>query len=227
MNKFRWFEIKADLELGKIAKKLRSAKLSGERSFGFSARVVDGRTDRTFLRFLHRIRIRVVVVGANGVPESQELETINAIDLELFHACNRNWLRVDEPPRSLRVLLSAIESVIGLGVALTPVIAPLAVQRLALKEMDSVNLISFKGIGGSVTHQAVARFEVASKQGLDPDRLEFLRALDFKVEQSTFEVVKKMTRGQVAFAPSGLVRITGQLGPFLLTSVEAALLGSR
>jgi hypothetical protein len=227
MNKFRWFEIETDLELSKIAKKLRSVKLSGERSFGFSSRVVDGRTDRTFLRFLHRVRIRVVVAGANGVPESQELETISAIDLELFCARNRNWLRVDEPPRSLRVLLSAIESVIGLGVALTPVIAPLAVQRLALNDMDSINLVSFKGIGGSVAHQAVARFEVASKQGLDPDRLEFLSALDFKVEQSTFEVVKKMTRGQIAFAPTGLVRITGQLGPFLLTSVEAALLASR
>lgn len=227
MNKFRWFELETDLELNRIVKKLHSAKLSADRSFGFSSRAVDGRTDRAFLRFSHRVRIRVVVAGLNGVPENQELETISSIDLELFQARNRNWLRVDEPPRSLRALLSAVESVVGLGIALTPVIAPLVVQRLALEKMDAVSLVSFKGIGGSVEHKAVARFEVASKQGLDPDRLQFLTALDFRVEQSTFEVVKQMTRGQISFAPTGLVRITGQLGPFLLNAVESALLTPR
>lgn len=226
MNKYRWFELQADLNAEKIAKKLRSTKLSESSRAGFAARKSEEKTDRFLLRFLNRITIRMVVIGENGVPEEQDLETVNSVDIAIFQISNRTWLRVDDPPRSLRVLLENVEAVLGLGVAIRPVIASLSTQRYALRGADSFNLVSFKGIGGSVIHQAIARFEVAAKQGLVPEKIEFLRQLDFKIEQSTFEVVKQMTRGQISFAPTGVVRVTGQLAPFLLQEVEKALLAA-
>jgi hypothetical protein len=224
MNKYRWFELQADLNAEKTAKRLRSSKLTEGSRTGFVVRKSDENTDRFLLRFLNRVTIRMMVISVGGIPEEQDLDTVNSVDLAIFQLSNRTWLRVDDPPRSLRALLASIEAVLGLGVAIRPVIASLATQRYALRDADSVNLVSFKGIGGSVTHQAIARFEVAAKQGLIPERLEFLHQLDFKVEQSTFEVVKHMTRGQVSFAPNGVVRVTGQLAPFLLQEVEKALL---
>jgi hypothetical protein len=224
MNKYRWFELQADLSAEKVAKRLRAVKLSDNNRAGFVTRKSEMETDRFLLRFLDRVTVRMVVIGPRGVPEEQDLDTINAVDLAVFQLSSRTWLRVDDPPRSLRALLTSVEAAIGLGVAIRPVVASLATQRWALTSADSVSLISFKGIGGSVPHQAVARFEVAAKQGLVPEKLEFLRRLDFKIEQSTFEVVKEMTRGQISFAPTGMVRITGQLAPFLLQEVEKALL---
>lgn len=224
MNKYRWFEIQADISVEKITKKLRSAKLSESSRTGFAVRKSEEKTDRFLLRFLHCVTIRMVVIDAGGLPKEQDLDTVNSIDFAIFRLSNRTWLRVDDPPRSLRALLTSVEAVLGLGVAVRPVIASLPTQRYALRDADSVNLVSFKGIGGSVIYQAIARFEMAAKQGLIPEKIEFLRELNFKIEQSTFEVVKKMTRGQISFAPTGVVRVTGQLAPFLLQEVEKALL---
>ena len=224
MNKYRWFEVQAGINAEKIAQKLISAKLSESSNTGFATRKCEEKTERLFLQFLNRITIRMMVIGADGVPKEQDIDTVSSIDFSIFQISSRTWLRVDDPPRSLRVFLASFEAVLGLGVAIRPVIASLALQRYALQDADSVNLVSFKGIGGSVPHQAIARFEVAAKQGLIPERIEFLHHLDFKIEQSTFEVVKQMTRGQISFAPTGMVRITGPLAPFLLQEVEKVLL---
>lgn len=224
MNKYRWFELQADLSAEKIAKKLRSAKLTESSRVGFAARKSSEVTDRFLLQFLNRVTIRMMVVGASGTPEEQDLETITSIDLAVFQLSDRTWLRVEDPPRSLRVLLASVEAALGLGTSIRPIIASLATQRYALRAADSVSLISFKGIGSSIAHQAIARFELAAKQGLAPEKIDFLRQLDFKIEQSTFEVVKQMSRGQISFAPTGVVRVAGQLAPFLLQQVEKALL---
>lgn len=164
------------------------------------------------------------MIDAEGQENEQEIPTVESLSIELFESESSTWLCVENPPRSLRELLNNIEMVLGWGLSITPVVFPLESQRRALAKTDEWKMVAFKGLGSSPKDKAIARFEVASKEGVVPEKLDFLADLEFKVEQATYEAVKSMLRGQVAFAASGLVRFAGPLHPFLVQAVERQLL---
>ncbi|PHM21275.1 MAG: hypothetical protein CK604_02455 [Curvibacter sp. PD_MW3] len=84
-------------------------------------------------------------------------------------------------------------------------------------------MVSFKGVGSVTSQKAIARIEVAGKEGLDLGRMEFLRGMEYSVDYALYEVVYRRERGQVAFSMSGVVKIGGNLQPHLLELVENEL----
>lgn len=226
MIKYRWYLLRSDFSLTQIAKKLRNQQLTEERVFGFMRLPNEDYPERICFRHLRRTKIQFIVADQSGEAQQQTFETLSTVEIQLFERSGCVWLRVENPPRSLRDLLGDIETVLGLGISITPMLFDLKQQRRALRRADSIQMVAFKGIGSSAEHNALARFEVASKDGVDPDRLDFLSHLEFKIDHATFEVVRKMLRGQVAFLPSGLIRLAGPLVPYLLQELENELTSS-
>lgn len=219
MKKFKWFKLRMSTSFTQAIKKLRATTLHEERSFGFNCLPSDTKSRFSF-RHLTRTSIRVTVIDQEGNAGDREIETLDAIDFDLFEQEGGIWMRVENPPRSLRDLLTHIELTLGWGFASTPVVLSIDQQRSALCEGDAIRMVAFKGLGSSPEHKAVARFEVASKEGIEPENLDFLSGLEFRVDHATFEVVKSMLRGQVSFAATGLVKVAGPLLPFLVGAIE-------
>lgn len=223
MIKYRWYLLRSDFSLLQIAKRFRNQYLTDERAFGFMRSPNEDYPERLHFRHVRRTKIQFTVADRSGGALQQTFETLSTVEIQLFEVNKHVWLRVENPPRSLRDLLGDIETVLGLGISITPISFDLKQQRRALRRVDSIQMVAFKGIGSSAEHKALARFEVASKEGVDPDRLDFLSHLEFKIDHATFEVVRKMLRGQVAFSSSGLVRLAGPLVPYLLQELEVEL----
>lgn len=78
-------------------------------------------------------------------------------------------------------------------------------------------------VGAVVNEDLVARMEFVSKQGMIVENMKLLEGLRYNVDSVVFEVVYEGVRGQVAFALSGLVKISVQLAPKLVSLIERDL----
>lgn len=223
MKRYRWFAVGLSTSLQQFVNRLRLSPMADERDFGFIPMAAQDEHDRLRFRYLRRSSIQVMVLDMEGNARQQKVETIDGIDFEVFENSGRKWLRIDDPPRSLRDFMNSLEDTAGFGFSADPVTFSLDVQKAALANLDATKLVGFKGLGSSAQHKLITRLDVVSKEGLEPDRLEFLKGLDFKMDQTTFEVAYQMLKGQLTFASSGVVRATGALTPYLVACVEREL----
>jgi hypothetical protein len=120
-------------------------------------------------------------------------------------------------------LLNALEVAAGMNFFAEPVVFSQRKQSLILKRVTESRMVGFRGVGTSTEEKLVARIEVVSKEGLRLHDIHLLRGLEFKVDNASYEVVYNRARGQVTFTANGMVRIAGQLQPFILGLVESQL----
>lgn len=223
MKRYRWFAVGLDNSLHQLVERLRLRPMIDERDSGFLFLDALGDKGRSRFRYFRRSSIQVTVLDMNGNAAKQNIATVDGLEFELFQDSEKTWLRIDEPPRSLRDFMNSLEETAGFGFSVDPVTFSLEEQKTALMSLDAIKLIGFKGIGNSAHHKLITRFDVVSKEGLEPDRLEFLHDLDFKTEQATYEVTFQMSKGQITFTSSGVVRTAGTLTPYLVSCVEREL----
>jgi hypothetical protein len=221
MTRYKWFRVGLPSTFQRFTKKLRSTSMAQGSLFGFTQ--IGGSEDRSRFRYLRRVKVSLSSIDAAGNSSFQVVDSVESVEFELFQTGAITWLRVDSPPRSLLDLTSGIENVSGMGFSIEPVVFGYREQRALLKRADSHRMVGFKGLGHDVSAKLIARVEVASKEGVEPDRLEFLKSLQYKIDHTTFDVSFRMLKGQITFTASGLVRIGGALEPYLLDCVEDCL----
>lgn len=222
MNRHKWFSIRLNIPLPQLIKKLKKLEFREGGDFGFLSRDSDY-NDRFCFRFFKKTIIQFSVLGTHGDVEYRGVETVVGLSFELFEGNECIWLKIEEPPRSTRDFLDALEAVAGFGFSAEPFIFSIKKQKLALKNFDRVRLIGFRGVGSSIQERLIARVDVASKEGLEPDRLDLLSGLEFKMDQTTYEVSYKMLKGQVTFTSTGLVRTSGPVSSYMIESLERVL----
>lgn len=221
MTRHKWFRIGLPGTLNQLEKRVRATRLTADRQFGFSLRSAEN--GEVVTTFLQRSSVPIVLLDGEGNAQRQLINTIDRIDFVFLQSSAGCWIRVDEPPRSLRDMLNALETTAGMGFSAEPVTFSLAQQKAVLARTDEFKLIGLKGVGSSVELQMVARIELASKVGLNLERLEILRDLSCTIDHSSYEASYQRTRGQITFTATGVVRLAGQLQPRLLNLVERQL----
>lgn len=221
MTRYRWFRLGLPQSFQRFVRGIERTPLAASAQFGFLP--VAARSDRSRFRYLERSKVPIAVLDAAGNATHQMVDSVESIDFEAFQAGKVTLLRIDSPPRSIRGFLNSLEQVIGLGFSAEPITFGARQQRAVLQRVDASRMTGFKGVGNDATAKFVTRIEVASKEGLEPDELSFLRGLQLKVDHSTFEVMYEMLRGQITFAATGQVRIGGHLEPYLLGCIESWL----
>ena len=222
MQKAKWFTVGYAKTIGALVKVLDGASFNIEQGFGFA--FAERRPpSRYCFEYLKQSTLQVPYLLVDGSVAFQEVKTVARLTFEIFDQNGKIWIKVDEPPRSIRDFLNSLEKVVGFGFSIQPYQFSLAEQHLALEKFDSVRLVGFRGVGSSALLRLVARIDVASKEGFDAHQLPLVDGLDFKTEQTTYEVTHKMLRGQVTFTGSGLVRIAGALAPLVTEKLESSL----
>ena len=220
MNRIRWFSIRLPQSIDSALKKIKGAPPFGGREFGFISVENDNSKINSF-RFLKKSLIKVPILSKNGTLKYQDVESVDGLLFEIFERDSSIWLKIEDPPRSVRDLLNGLENILGFGFSAQPFVFSLTQQSNALLRCDSHQLIGVRCIGHSVSNKFIARIDIASKEGLEPQKLSILKNIDFKIDQTTYEATYNMLRGQITFTSSGLVRTNGAASSFLIDCVEA------
>ncbi|WP_310628065.1 hypothetical protein [Limnohabitans sp.] len=203
------------------------AALVATRSFdstspsGF-ARVASGVCGNSY-RFLWRSRVVVTRLDAEGVPTYEQIDSVSFTDFALVAVGDLTFLRIENPSRNVRDLLNALETLVGMGFTVKPVIFDKGQPSTVFRSVDASKLVGLKIIGAVVADDLVARMEFASKEGIVLENMTVLDGLKYKVEHAVFELVLGGLKGQIAFAANGTVKISGHVAPKLLSLVEQDL----
>lgn len=224
MTRFKWYRIRRPCTEAQLVKRLQGRAFDAGTDWGFLP--LENSEGRSTFRFVWRSKLVAVGVDEQGNPTQQLIDTVDQLVCTLFSTGQATWLRVDDPRRSLRALLNALEIVAGLGFSAEPQSFNAKQQAQVLRRFDDSRMVGMKGVGSSAELKLVARIELASKEGIQPERLAFLKELEYSIDHASYEVVQTRMKGQVTFTSSGAVRINGPLLPFVVAQLEG-LLGKR
>ncbi|WP_336235029.1 hypothetical protein [Achromobacter dolens] len=153
--------------------------------------------------------------------------SIEQLSIRFSQAGDILLLRVTDPPRSMREFFNFLEHLGGNGTSIQSLIFSSDQQEEILKKFDSFRLIGLRGVGSSSVHRIVARIELASKDGINIDKLPFLEKLRFNADQTSYEIMEDGLIGQITFMASGAVRVAGAVLPYIVAQLEDELLRAR
>lgn len=221
LTRYRWFRVQLpagalDLEAYIAKRPFESSSLQG---FARSTSESGG----VSYRFLWKTRVVVTRLDSEGSPTYEQVDSVDFTDFSVIGSGDMTFLRVENPGRNVRDLLNELETTVGLGFTAKPVVFDKGRPSKVFKSVDSSKLVGLKVVGAVVAEDLVARMEFASKQGMVIDEMSVLSNLHYKVEHAVFELVLSGLRGQIAFAASGTVKVSGQLAPKLVSLIEQDL----
>jgi len=221
MTRYKWYRLGLPRDISHLIGGIKKKIFTAESVSGFIVMQSDSGGDN--FKYAWRSKIAATDIDAEGNSVIQSILTVSVCEFSIFSKFDQVWLRVADPPRSSKELLDALESVVGFGFYVETIVFSSAVHAALLRNVDDCRLVSFKGVGAVAEEKAVARIEMASKSGLNLDRFDFLRKIDYSVDHALYEVVFRREKGQVAFSISGMVKIGGSLQPYILGLVESEL----
>ncbi len=221
MVRYRWYSIRVPKTLESLSDALLQRPFTQSDSFGFSRLNRD--TESPPLRFYWKTKVVVTSFDELGNASYSDIVNINYDDLSLIIVKNQLFMRVENPGRSIRELLNAIESIVGLGFSSEPVLFRHFDPLKVFVDADSIKLIGLKVADVVVSNDLVSSMEFSSKQGINLNEVRVLDGLKYKVDTGTYELTYESARGQISVSSGGLVKISGQLSPKLLHQLEALL----
>jgi len=221
LTRYRWYRIqlpRRDISLSTI---IGQKPLTLNTASGFSR--IDDALGASKFRFFWRTKVMVTRFDDDGRPIYEEIASVNFTDFAIVGIAGSNFLRIENPSRNIRDLLNALESLIGLGFTSKALTFEKSKPTTIFESVASAKLIGLKVVGAVIDEDLVARMEFASKQGMIVENMKLLSDLRYHVDSAVFELVFEGVRGQVAFASSGVVKISGQLAPRLVQLIELDL----
>lgn len=220
-KRYRWFRIHLPALAQDLAALVLMRPFDSTSPFGFAT--VPGGLGGTSYRFLWRSRVVVTRLDAEGIPTYEQIDSVSFTDFVLVTVADLIFLRIENPSRNIRDLLNALETLVGIGFTVKPVVFDKGRPSTVFRSVDASKLVGLKVVGAVVADDLVARMEFASKEGMEIENMTVLDGLKYKVDHAVFELVLGGLKGQIAFAANGTVKISGQLAPKLLSLVERDL----
>lgn len=218
ISRYKWYEVRLPGTVSDFLKKIGTHNYTPDKTTGF---IVD--ETQTSFRYIWQSTISAQRLDNYGNAENQDIVTINSQDISIIGSA-RIVFRVENPARSIRELMNSLERIVGFGFSCQQITIKEEDILAALEPVENKKLNSLKVSGAIVKAKALARIELASKEGLDPTKIEILRTGEFVVDAASYEVSYKGVKGQVGFSKSGACKISGQLTGFLLENIERVLL---
>lgn len=225
MNRYKWYRLDRPGSHRSLVKSILGRKFQNGSSSGFFS--IEDQTDNKGFRFAWETLIPKTSFGVTGSPSVELISTVSFCEFSLFELGGTTWLRAVNPPRSLKELMNALEESIGFGFAAELISFERAALPKSLSKLKDVSLIGFKAIGLVPKPHAVARIEVAARDGLELGSLDFLKHISYEIDQAVYEITFQRIRGQIALSSTGLVKISGQLAPFVLHLIETDLIAGH
>lgn len=220
-TRYRWFRIQLPDRARDFAALVATRSFDSTSPSGFAR--VPGGVGGTSYRFLWRSRVVVTRLDAEGVPTYEQIDSVSFTDFALVTVADLTFLRIENPGRNVRDLLNALETLVGMGFTVKPVVFDKGQPSTVFLSVDASKLVGLKVVGAVLADDLVARMEFASKEGMVVENMTVLDGLKYKVEHAVFELAIGGLKGQIAFVANGTVKISGQVAPMLVGLVEQDL----
>ncbi len=216
--RYRWYRIQIPNNANSLADTISGKPLTQDSSYGFLS-VSDDLGAQKF-RFLWRMKLIVTRFDEEGTPSYEDVASICFTDFAIISKNEDIFLRVENPGRSIRDLLNALESIVGLGFTAKPITFDKVKPTTIFENVDATKLVGLKVIGAVVEEDLVARMEFASKQGMNIENMSLLNGLKYKVDSAVYELFYEGLRGQVSITSNGMIKVSGHLAPKLVDLIE-------
>ena len=222
-TRYRWFRIQLPTGSRSLSTLLTEITFTDEAQYGFQEVESTGSVDR--FRFVSRVSLVVTRLDETGAPAFEQVTSVSIIDFAIVTLADGLFLRIENPPRSVRDLLNAIESAAGFGFTCKPLVFERAWPKLVFENVDSWKLVGLRVVDVVADEDVMARIELSSSNGMLQDQVRILRGTRFKVDCSTYEMTYHGLSGQLILSASGAVKIGGRLAPKILNLIEKELAG--
>jgi len=220
-NRYRWYRIQLPQGSPDLSVLIDRHPLGKRNNQGFTR--VNGTFGHLIYRFLWRSNVFVTQFDENGEAVYQEVTTIKFTDFAIFTIDNSIFLRTENHGRSIKELLNALESLIGLGFICNPVTFQKKKPTTVFQRIDLFKIVALKVTEASLGGGIVARMEFASSDGINPEKLAILDGVPHKIESASYELIYGGLQGQLSINSSGTVKVSGQLAPKLIHLIEQDL----
>lgn len=218
MTRYRWYRIQLPLGIPDLSGVVEKHPLEPKSNQGFTR--VNGSLGFPVHRFLWRSKVVVTQFDDSGAPFYQEIATVNFTDFAILNIDKQSFLRIENPSRSIRELLNAIESLVGLGFTCKQVTFEKKKPTTVFESIDVIKLIGLKVVDAVLDEDLVARMEFASKQGITSEKLTVLNGIPYKTDSASYELIYGGIKGVLSFNSNGAVRVSGELAPRLVHLIE-------
>lgn len=217
MDRYRWFKVNLPDSFEDSIRKIPLVEDEVTHIPGFF--LLDQK--KQYFDFQYRWITNIeAITFSNGKAATNVISILNVVQFSLFEKGKKFWIRVKNPPRSLKELFLALELAFGFGFSIeSTALSPAAISGI-LRKLDNHRLISFKANGTVIEAQAVFRLEAASKVGINIDSFRMLSETRYSLDHSCFEVSHKGYRGQFSSGGNGTIKVSGDISPFLLELIE-------
>ncbi|GGA16417.1 hypothetical protein [Dyella nitratireducens] len=222
---YRWYRVGLPKKGVGIVKLLSKYPLLAESEFGFTPLEDDGQIQK--LRFLWRTKVVVTRISDEGVPFNEEFASVNFLDFAIIFRDVRSYFRLENPGHGGKHLFNAIETISGLDFTCEPMKFQFSNPAEIFGGVESAKLTGLSVSGAVVTQDLVARLEFASKQGMDVEKIRWLKGVEYRIDSSAFEVTYRGLKGHVTLSSGGTMKVSGALSPRLVTQVEKYLTGTK
>lgn len=217
ISRYKWYQVRLPCSVAEFFTKLRDIGYDNASTKGFLV----NESESSF-RYIWPSTINAVRLDNDGNYEYQQVATVNSQSVTVLSQ-RTIILRFESPVRSMRDVFNALESVIGFGFACEQIVINDSLVQTALVSATSKTLNTLKVSGAIPSANSLARIELASKEGINTEKVKLLGLSDFLVEAASYEVFYKGVKGHIGFSRSAACKISGPLTPFILSSLESAL----
>jgi hypothetical protein len=113
-TRYRWFRVRIPYSDASFAAIVARSKFGNGVAYGFAVLAGDS-LDGPSYRFLWRTTVTVTRLDDDGAPTTGEIESVGFTDFRVSEIENKLFLRIENPGRSVRELLNALELIFGMG----------------------------------------------------------------------------------------------------------------
>jgi len=221
ISRYKWYQVRLPCSVAGFFTRLRAAGYDNASTSGFLTSEVE-----SSFRYIWPSTINAVRLDGEGNAEYQQVVTLNSQSVTVLNE-HSIIFRFENPSRSIREVLNALERVIGFGFACEQIAISDGLVQVALEKTTSKILNSLKVSGAIPKANSLARVELASKEGINTENFKLLGLGDFLIDAASYEVTYKGVKGQIGFSRSAACKISGPLTPFILSSIESVLQAKR
>lgn len=217
MDRYRWFKVTLPAALNESIDRIPLIEENAANRPGFV--LLERSKSRYEFQYHWLTNIEAIVLN-NGEVSTNVLSILNTVHFFIFEKKQKFWIKVKNPPRSLKELFFALELAFGFGFGIEAMSLKPSELEVILKKLDDHKLISFKARGSVPEAQTIFRLEAASKIGIDIESFKILKDTKYLIDQSSFEVSHKGYKGQFSTGANGAVKMSGDIAPLILNLIE-------
>lgn len=169
-------------------------------------------------------QLSAVEILADGAERKTSIPTMERYSVRIFQAASQIYMALLDPPRGTRIqseILSVLIADQDYFFEPLEISRPMIVKHIS--RFDSARLVSAKVRDLKISDTAIARLEVASKEGIDSDIAPILHGKFFRLDSMTYEVTHKFQRGLVTYMSNGTVRAATALVETVFPGFEQVL----